>query len=137
MAIGFAESVDFMLETDKTKQHKADGRMMSGTFFRYIWRSTECIVGTKDAAYKCRTIRRKTEDLAYDPKCVDSIKIEYNEYILKDARTSVVATRHPGPAEGPIDPVPTRGREFVPRLIYTRPADFGRHEYTQGCRGCA
>ena len=94
-------------------------------------------VGTKDAAYKCRTIRRKTEDLAYDPKCVDSIKIGYNEYILKDARTSVAVTRHPGPAGGPIDPVPTRGKEFVPRRIYTRPADFERHVYTQGCRGCA
>ena len=123
MAIGFAESVDFMLETDKTKQHKADGRMMSGTFLGYIWRTIEYTVGTEDAVYKCRTIRRKIEDLAYDPKCVDSIKTGYNEYILKDARTSVVATRHPGPAEGSIDPVPTRGREFAPWRIYAKPAD--------------
>ena len=60
VAIGFAESVDFMLETDKTKQHKADGRMMSGTFLGYIWQPTEYIVGTEEAVYKCRTIRRKT-----------------------------------------------------------------------------
>ena len=36
VAIGCAESVEFMLETDKSKQHKADARMMSGTFPGYI-----------------------------------------------------------------------------------------------------
>ena len=56
-----------MLETNKSDQHKADGRGMTGIFLGYIWRTTECIEGTEDAVYKCRTIRRKTEDLAYDP----------------------------------------------------------------------
>ena len=59
--------------------------MTSGTFLGYIWRTTEYIVGTGDAVYKCRTIRRKTEDLAYVPKFVDFIKIGYNDYIFKDA----------------------------------------------------
>ena len=77
------------------------------------------------------------EDIAYDPVCVDFVKIGYNEYILKDARTSVAVARHPGLAAGPTDQVPTRGREFVPRRICTRPADFERPGYTQGCRGCA
>ena len=45
IAIGFAEQVDFMLEGDKNKQHKADGKLMTGVFLGYIWRSTEYIVG--------------------------------------------------------------------------------------------
>ena len=40
IAIGFAEQVDFMLEGDKNKQHKADGKLMTGVFLGYIWRST-------------------------------------------------------------------------------------------------
>ena len=28
-----------------------------------------------------------------------------------------------------------RGREFVPRRIYIKPADFERHGFTEGCRG--
>ena len=32
--------------------------------------------------------------------------------------------------------MPMRGREFVPRRIYTKPADYITHGYTQGCRGC-
>ena len=59
VAIGFAESVDFMLETDKNEQHKADVQMMSGTFLGYIWKTKENIVGTQDAVYKSRTIRRR------------------------------------------------------------------------------
>ena len=33
-------------------------------------------------------------------------------------------------------PVPTRGREFVPRRIYIKPGDFEKNGYTKGCRGC-
>ena len=110
--------------------------MMSGLFLGYIWRKTEYIVGTQETVYKCRTIRRKVEYIAYDPLCVDYINIGYTEYILKDDRTSVAVARHFGAAALPADQVPTRGREFVPRRIYT-PADFERHGYTQGCRGCA
>ena len=43
--------------------------------------------------YKCRTIRRKAEDIGCDPMCVDDVKIDCNEHILKDARTSVAVGR--------------------------------------------
>ena len=74
-----------MLETNKNDQHIADGRGMTGIILGYIGRTIEYIVGTEDAVYKCRTIRRKTEDSAYDPTCVDFLKISYNEYVLRDA----------------------------------------------------
>ena len=35
MVCGFAESVDFILEPDKTKMHKGDSRMMRGIFLGY------------------------------------------------------------------------------------------------------
>ena len=113
-AMGLAEKVEFMLETNKSDQHKADGRGMTGVFRGYIRRTTEYIVGTDEAVCKCRTIRRKTEDFAYDPTCVDYRKISYNEYVFKDARSSPIATRA-HVAGGQADaPVAMCGREFVP-----------------------
>ena len=32
--------------------------------------------------------------------------------------------------------MPMRGREFAPRRIYIKSADFDRHGFTEGCRGC-
>ena len=36
-----------------------------------------------------------------------------------------------GPAE-----IPVRGKEFIPRRIYTRASDYLKHGFTQGCKGC-
>ena len=75
--------------------------------------------------------------MAYDPTCVEFFKISYIEYVLRDARSSPIATRA-HVADGQADvPVATRGRESIPRRIYTRPADYVHRGYTQGCRGCA
>ena len=115
IAIGFAEQVDFMLEGDKNKQHKADGKLMTGVFLGYIWRSTEYIVGTSEGVYKCRTIRRKNVGSAYDPSCVEYLKATYNDYVLKDAKSSVVATRFPGNKVA--EEIPMRGRDFIPRRV--------------------
>ena len=67
MIVGFAESVDFILETDNGDRHKAVSRVHQGTFLAYVWRSTECLVGTRDAIFKCRTVKRRAEEQAYDP----------------------------------------------------------------------
>ena len=116
--IGFAESVDFILETNKNNIHKADSRVMNGIFLGYEWRSTEYIVGTADGIFKCRTVRRKAEEIAYDVNCFDFLKIPYDDYVLKGAKTtSTVTFGARSPAEP--DPVPVRGREFIPRRIYT------------------
>ena len=57
--VGFGEVVDYILETDKNVRYKADSRVGKGIFLGYCWRSTEYLVGTKDAVYRCRTVRRK------------------------------------------------------------------------------
>ena len=136
IAVGFAENVSFMLEPDKNNLHKAESRLMSGIFLGYVWRSTEYIVGTQDGIYKCRTIRRKNVENSYDASCFDFLKTTYNDYVMKDARTTVAVPRFPGGGGKP-DEIPQRGRDFVPRRVYTRPTDYAKHGYTQGCRGCA
>ena len=55
--VGFGELVDFILETNKNETHKADSRVQQGIFLGYAWRSTECLVGTREGIYKCRTIK--------------------------------------------------------------------------------
>ena len=57
--IGFAETVDYILETDKNKQYKADSRVGTGVFLGYVWRTTEYLIGTKDGIFRCRTVKRK------------------------------------------------------------------------------
>ena len=107
--LGFAEEIDFKVEGGKGKQHRA----------KYI-------VTTQDAVFKCRTIRRKPDDLAYDPECVDYLKICYSEYVSKDGRASAIATGDVKAAER----IPLRGGEFVAHRIYTRALDYLRRSYT-------
>ena len=115
--IGFAEAVEFMLEADKGNRHKADSHVQQGIFLGYVWRSTEYIVGTRDGIYKCRTVRRKAEEQAYDPECIDYLKLSYNDYVMKGAKT-VVIPNFPMPTP-PADQgsVLLRGKEFVPRRV--------------------
>ena len=116
--IGFAEYVDFILETDKTNMHKGDSRVKKGIFLGYIWRSTEYIIGTADGIYKCRTVRRRPEETSYDPECIDDLKIHYDDYVLKGAQSNPIA--HFRGLHGPDgeEPVPLRSRESVPRRLY-------------------
>ena len=37
--VGFGEAVDFILETNKGNQHKADSRVENGIFLGYVWRT--------------------------------------------------------------------------------------------------
>ena len=131
--LGFGETVGFICETDKGNQHKADSRVGVGVFLGYVWRTTEYLIGTKDGIVRCRTIKRRAEEVSYDGECFEYLKINYDEYILKGARTKQHVSTPAGLGQLPI---PTRGRDFVPRRLYVRPSDYTRHGYTQGCRGC-
>ena len=69
--VGFAESVDFILETDKGDRHKADSRVHQGIFLGYVRRSTECLAGPRNGIFKCRTVKRRVEEHACDPDCTE------------------------------------------------------------------
>ena len=81
-------------------------------------------------------MRRRAEEVSYDPNCVDFLTIPYDQYILKGARTKP----HSGNVRINVTEasaeVPVRGREFVPRRIYTKVADYEKHGFTEGCKGC-
>ena len=104
--------------------------MQQGIFLGYAWRSTECLVGTREGIYKCRTIKRRPAETAYDPNCTEYLTTMYDDYVMKGAKTSVAAgAPRPGIPDG-VAPTPTRGREFVPRRVYIKPADFEKHGHT-------
>ena len=105
--IGFGETVDYILETEKGRQFKADSRVGTGVFLGYIWRSTEYLIGTKDGIFRCRTIKRKAEEVSYSSDCFGFVKIKYDEYIMKGAKTRLHVTEPIGVS---IDEIPTRGR---------------------------
>ena len=121
-----------ILETDRTNMHKGDSRVKKRIILGYIWRSTEYIIGTADGIYKSRTVRRKPEETSYDPKCIDHLKIHYDDYVLKGAKSNPIADIRGlrGP-EGE-EPVPLRSRESVPRRLYTRTSDYETHGVTVG-----
>ena len=88
MIVGFGESADYILETDKGAMNKADSRVHQGIFLGYAWRSTECLVGTRDGVFKCRTVKRRPEELAYDPECTSYLKTFYDDYVMSGAKTA-------------------------------------------------
>ena len=92
------------------------------------------MIGTKEGVYRCRTVKRRAEELSYDPNCTDYLNIKYDEYILKGAKTRQHVSM---PRNIESQEIPTRGREFVPRRLYMMPKDYERYGFTQGCRGCA
>ena len=90
--------------------HKGDSRVMNGIFLGYEWRSTEYLVANSEGIFKCRTVRRNPEEIAYDADCTEYLKIASDEYVLKGAKTSPpTVTRGPREPDGDV-PVPVRGR---------------------------
>ena len=49
--LGFAETVDYIFETDKGNQHKADSHVGTGVFLGYGWRATGYLIGTSDGVF--------------------------------------------------------------------------------------
>ena len=115
--------------------HKGYSRVKKGIFLGYIWRSTECIIGTAHGIYKCRTVRRKLEETSYDPECIDYFKIHYDDYVLTGAKSNPIADfrgRHGPDGE---EPLPC-SRDSVPRRLYTGMSDYEKHGVTVGCKVC-
>ena len=128
--------VDFKLETDKNNRNKADSEFNEGVFLGYAWRSTEYLIASKGAIYKCRTVRRRADEIAFDVALIDNLEIRFEEYTLKGAKTTMHISfpKTPG-GDGPAL-IPTRGPGMVPRRVYLMPSGFAKHGFTQGCPGC-
>ena len=132
--IGFCEVVDFKVETDKHNRLKADSEFSEVFFLGYAWRSTEYLVASGDSIYKCRTVRRRADEVAYNSEIIDCVVARFEDYVLKGAKTSLRVS-FPRTASAPTAQ-PTRGTGIVPRRLYLKPADFKKYGFTQGCPGC-
>ena len=84
--IGFAEVVDFKLETDKNNRNKADSEFNEGVFLGYAWRSTEYLIASKGAIYKCRTVRRRADDIAFNVALIDHLEVRLKTTHLRAPR---------------------------------------------------
>ena len=86
--------------------------------------------------FKCRTVRRRADDVAYSAEMIDGLSARYDEYTLKGAKTSLHVSFPKGAGGVAPAPIPTRGPGIVPRRIYVTPGDFSKHGFTKGCPGC-
>ena len=111
--VGFAEVVDFKLETDKNNRHKADSEFIEGVFLGYAWRSTEYLVAVGDNIYKCRTIKRRADEVAYNHKLIDCITAHFGDFVLKGGKTTVHVNFPSASAGGPAA-TPTKGGRYHP-----------------------
>ena len=136
--VGFAETVHFKLETEKSNRHKSDTDWNTGVFLGYVWNSTEYIVGTKEAIFKCRTIRRLPDEQAYDVKVLEVVTIPYVEYVSSGATSTHIGVRFTDQPDINIDtaPTPAKGGNEGPRRTRLLQADFLKHGYTVECPGC-
>ena len=91
--------------------------MWEGFVLGYIWRSTEYLIDTENGILHCCTVKRRAEDLSYDPECVNYIKITHDDYVLKGARTTPMVYFPTSSGRVVLVPIPFRGRDFVPRRL--------------------
>ena len=98
-------------------------------------KTTEYLVATADGVFSCATIRRLPDDGAYDPKCINIVKVAYRDYVLGGASSTPVGVRfgetHIKSAEA--DPITA---PMVPRRARLKPEDFQEFGYTVGCPDC-
>ena len=56
-------------------------------------KAIEYWVATSDGVFPCATIRRLPDEEAYDPECVQAVKIAYLDYALEGAKSSPIGIR--------------------------------------------
>ena len=89
----FGEKVMFKYTTDKTKRNKMDSEWDTGYFVGINSRTSEYLIAKGAEVFSSTTVRRLTEDKAYDPEVVQDVKIQHREYITEGARSSPVGVR--------------------------------------------
>ena len=87
---GFAEKIHSKFTTDKNHRHKMNTEWSTGFFVGINGKTTEYLAATEEGIFSCASIRRLPDDEAYDPKCVQLIKITYRDYFLEGAKSSPV-----------------------------------------------
>ena len=92
-------------------------------------------MATEEGIFSFATIRRLSDDEAYDPACIDMVKITYREYVLEGARPAPVNVRFGNDPVKNVDTEPITA-PMLPRRARLKPEDFQELSYTVGCLGC-
>ena len=66
---------------------KLDGGWRDGIILGVIWKSSEYVICTAKGVFKCRTIKTRPNDNAYDLGCIDYITTSYDNFISKGAKS--------------------------------------------------
>ena len=135
LVVGFGEKVWYKLA--KSTKHDFETDWNEGYFVGIITHTTEYLVINKAGVFKCPTIRRLPDDVAYDAAILDDVTITYAEYFKGGASTTRPTVVQGGvpqrnPDENPMEP----RNEFIPRRIMMRQAYFEEFGRTTGCPGC-
>ena len=130
----FGEYVLFKLATDESDRNKFDGEWLSGYFAGVTNRSNEYIIISGDRVYKAPTLRRRTDDEAYNVKVLEEMTAPFANFLRRGAsthRTEVVQD----PSSALRAPRPIEPRSVPPNFKIQRP-DFEGIGFTAGCKGC-
>ena len=105
---------------DKTERNKLDSHFRDCILLGVVWRSGKFIIGTLEGIFKCRTVKPRPIETAYDPKCIEYIKHGYRDYMLSGPKTkgATAAFADPDVKIAPsIGVAPRKGNEWAPRRI--------------------
>ena len=89
------EFMHFKLATDPTRRNKFDGEWLDGYFAGVIARWAEDVVIRGDQVYKFPTIRRRTEEEAYNKEALDSMRANFFDHVRVGAKTRVLEITSP------------------------------------------
>ena len=135
LVCGFGEKVHFKISTEKTRRNKMDTEWDVGYFVGLSPRTTEYLIATEMGIISCATMRRMPDEMAYDKKCLEIVKVGYRDYVCEGASSTNPRIRMALPMPKNYDPAPM-SEPAVPRRMRIRPEDLQLHGYTIGCPGC-
>ena len=87
---GFGEKVNFKFTTDKNNRNKMNSEWSTGYFVGINGKTTEYLIATADGVFSCAAIRRLPDEEAYNPECINIVKVTFREYVLGGASSTPV-----------------------------------------------
>ena len=90
---GSAEKMHVKFTTDKNHRNKMNPEWCTSFFVGVTGKTTGYLVATNDGVFSCATIRRLHDEEAYDPECVQAVKITYREYVPEGAKSFPIGVR--------------------------------------------
>ena len=94
---GFAEKVHFKVTVDKSQRSKMETDWGIGYYLGSSGRTLEHFIGTEHGILRVDTFKRMTDDLAYDPACIEIVKTGYREFVIDGSSSKLPTVRSSDP----------------------------------------